>query len=131
MYNTHMAISPKYSKLIDEYLLCFNAQKAGEAVGYKPSTARQAVYKVLQKPEIKEELNRRLQAGRITETEIIARLEAMASGELPTKVVKGSHSREEYDTESATEKLGKIYAMFKDRIDIEIQHLNITDDEDA
>ena len=130
MYNTHMAISRKQSKFLDEYLIDLNASAAYIRAGYSENGARQSAYNLLQDPEIKEELEKRMAKGRMNEAEIIQRLELMAMGEIPTKMVQGAHARQEYDTESATEKLGKIYAMFKDRIDIEIQHLNITDKEE-
>ena len=114
--------------MIDEYLLCFNAQKAGEAVGYAPASARQSAYKALQKPEVKKELEKRFAESRISSSEVIARLEAMALGEMPTKIVQGSHERVEYDQIAAAEKLGKIYALFQDKIDLNISHLNITDE---
>ena len=125
-----MAISAKYSKLLDEYLSCFNAQKAGEAMGYNKAGARQTVYKILQKPEVKEELEKRFAESRVSSSELIARLDAMAMGDLPTKIVTGSHERVEYDTIAAADKLARVYALFHDKIELDISHLNITDKED-
>ena len=131
MYNTHMAISRKRSRFIDEYLIDLNASAAYIRAGYSENGARQSAYKLLQDPEIKEELNKRLKAGRMTSEEIIQRLELMAMGELPTKTVLGAQARKEYNTESATVNLGRTQALFTDKYDLGISHLNITDDEDA
>jgi phage terminase small subunit len=123
-------ISDRYSRFLDEYLVDMNASAAAVRSGYSEASARQTAYKILQKPEVKEELERRLAKSRITQEELIRRLDMMAMGELPTKVIKGSHEREEYDTKAAADSLARVYALFKDSVDLNISHLNITDTEE-
>lgn len=125
-----MAISDRYSKVIDEYLIDLNAQKTGERVGYSAKYARQTVYKILQKPEVKAELEQRMKASRMTSDEVIKRLEAMATGDLATKTtIMGDDVKEEYDVIAATDKMGKIYALFVDKQIVEIDGLEIIDDD--
>lgn len=125
---TKTMISKRYSKVIDVYLENFNAQKTGEICGYKKDLARQTVYKILQKPEVKKELERRYNEARISDAELIARIDAMTKGDLPTKIITGSHEREEYDALGAAEKLARIKSLFVDKVDLNISHLNITDE---
>jgi phage terminase small subunit len=133
-----MPISKQYLRVIDDYLITLNAQKTGVNVGYKETYARQTVYKILQKPEVKAELERRFKASRVSQDEIIARLEAMAAGDLPTKRTLspsrtyGSPTvKEEYDTKAATDSLGRVYALFVDKSIVEIDNLEIIDSEDS
>ena len=128
-YNESM-ISKQYIRLIDEYLIDLNAQKAGERVGYSSKSARQTVYKALQKPEVKAELERRFEKSRMSKGEIVARIEAMAAGDIPTRTVRGSQEREEYDVLAATEKMGKVHALFVDKQIVEIEGLEIIDDDE-
>jgi len=121
-------ISNKHARFLDEYLIDLSPEQAYIRAGYSPNGARQAAYKLLQKPEIKKELEDRFAKSRLSSSDVIARLDKMAIGEIPTKIVKGSHSREEYDTHGAAVSLGKIYALFQDKIDLNISHLNITDE---
>jgi phage terminase small subunit len=121
-------ISARYSRFLDEYLIDLNASAAAIRSGYAEASARSTAYKILQKPDVKEELEKRLAESRISSSELIKRLDMMAMGELPTKVVKGSHEREEYDTKAAADSLARVYALFKDNIDLNISHLNITDE---
>ena len=132
-----MAISKQYMRLIDEYLIDLNAQKAGERVGYSPKTARQTVYKALQKPEVKAELERRFNEGRMTPGEIVARLEDMAAGtrstkriETPSRTYGSPTVREEYDTRGALQDLGKVYALFVDKQIVENIGLEVIDDDE-
>ena len=106
-------------------------------MGYKPDYARQTVYKVLQKPEVKAELQRRMEESRMTPDEIIARFEAMADGLIPTRVIERpsrSHGKptvtREYDTKGVLESLGKVYALFVDKQVVENIGLEIVDDSD-
>lgn len=124
-------ISKRYHAFLDEYLKDFNASQAAIRVGYKEEYAGITANKILKKPEVREELERRFAESRISSSELIARIDAMAAGEQPTKIITGSHAREEYDKLGAAEKLARIYALFQDKIELNISHLNITDDEDT
>jgi len=129
VYNRYMALSKKQERAIDEYLIDFNGQKAGERAGYSKQYARQAVYKILQKPEAKERIAERMRASQASAEEVISRFSAMARGDLPTKVVSGSNAREEFDYIGATERLAKVFALFIDKQEIEYIGLEIIDDD--
>jgi phage terminase small subunit len=129
-YNPNMALSSKYLRFIDEYLKDLNASAAAVRCGYAEPNARMTAYKILQKPEIKEELEKRFAETRISSSELIKRLDLMAMGEIPTKVITGSYERQEYDTKAAADSLARVYALFQDKIELDISHLNITDDKD-
>lgn len=121
-------ISKRYQKFLDEYLKDLNASAAAIRCGYAEASAASTAYKILCKPEVKEELEKRFKEERISSSELIRRLDKMALGEIPTKVVKGSHAREEYDTKAAADSLARVYALFQDKIELNISHLDITDD---
>ena len=127
-----MSITKKQQRIIDEYLVDLNAQKTGVRVGFAPKYARQTVYKNLQKPEVKAELAKRMKASRMTADEVIKRLEAMTMGDAPTKtiIVDGKVVKEEYDVITATDKMGKIYALFVDKQIVENIGLEIIDDDE-
>ena len=122
-----MSISRQHSRFLDEYLIDLDPGAAYVRAGYSPNGARQSAYKLLQKKEIAEELNKRFEASRVSPEEVIQRLDAMARGQLPTKIVEGSHARQEYDTRAAAVDLGKVYALFHDKIELNISHLDIED----
>ena len=126
-----MAITKKQQQFLDEYLFDLNASAAAVRAGYSEASSRQTAYKILQKPEVKEAIENRMQQSRMSANEVIQRLETMSMGLQPTKVVTGAMEREEYDVMGALEKMGKIYALFQDKIELNISHLNITDAEDA
>ena len=130
----------KESKFLDEYMKDYNGAGAARRAGYSEDTARQIAYEILTKPYIKEELKRRFEAGRMSTEEIVARIEGMVEGRIPTKVVKApSHvygkdpviAREEYDTQGAVRDLGKVYALFVDKQIVENIGLEIVDDEES
>ena len=123
-----MALSNKHQRFVNEYLLDLDPAAAYVRAGYSPNGARQAAYKLLQKPEIKAAIEERFDQARISSQELINRLDKMAMGQLPTKRVTGSHARAEFDTLAAADKLARIYALFQDKVELEISHLNITDD---
>lgn len=125
-----MAISKKRLIFIDELFVDMNASAAYIRAGYSPKGARQSAYKLLQNPEVKAEVARRMKESRMTADEVITGLELMALGTAPTKLVTGSHAREEYDLLAAHDKMGKIYALFVDKLDVTVMGLEIIDDDE-
>ena len=121
-------ISKKHSRFLDEYLIDFNASEAYVRAGYSSKNPRQNSYNLLRRPDVKAELERRFNESRLSKSEVIARIDAIADGKIPTKRVEGSQERTEYDYISAAEKLARVYALFQDKIELNISHLNITDD---
>ena len=130
----------KQKAFIDEYMKDYNGGAAAIRAGYSEDSAYEIAYENLRKPQIKEELKRRFQASRMSTEEIVARIEGMVEGRIPTKVVKApSHvygkdpviAREEYDTQGAVRDLGKVYALFVDKQIVENIGLEIVDDEES
>ena len=75
---------------------------------------------------------------RVTPEQIIARLELMAEGSIPTRIVESPSKtygkptqRREYDTKGALQDLGKVYALFVDKQIVENIGLEIVDDEES
>ena len=90
----------------------------------------------MKKPEIKAVVQQNMKDSRMTSDEVIARLEAMALGEIPTKTTEtpsrtyGSPTvKAEYDVISAIDKMGKIYALFVDKQIVQNIGLEIIDDD--
>lgn len=108
----------KQKPFVEYYLQTFNATKAAELAGYKGNnqTLRAVGYENLTKPHIKAAIDRRISEIGVTSDEVIARLSAMARGEIPTKTVDGV---EQFHTESALVHLGRYYKLFTDRLQIQ------------
>ena len=140
MYNDSMSeLTWKQKAFIDEYMKDFNGGAAAVRAGYSEDSAYSIASENLKKPEIKAELQRRYEAGRMSPEDIVARLEAMVEGSIPTKVVEApSHvygkpviQRREFDTRGALQDLGKVYALFVDKQIVENIGLEIVDDDKA
>ena len=138
MTNSNTNLTWKQKAFIDEYMKDYNGTQAAIRAGYSEDSAQQIASENLSKPVIKAELKRRFEAGRMSTEEIVARIEGMVEGRIPTKVVKApSHvygkdpviAREEYDTQGAVRDLGKVYALFVDKQIVENIGLEIIDDE--
>ncbi len=131
-----MPITRKNQKFIDEYMVDLNATQAAIRAGYSVASAYSIASELLKKPEIKAEVLDRMRQSRMTADEVIARHEAMALGEIPTKTIElpsqtwGKPTyRREYDVQGATEKLGKIHALYVDKQIVENIGLEIIDDD--
>ena len=125
-----MAITRKQQKFIDEYFVDLNASAAAVRAGYAEASARQQGSRLLSNVDIKLEIARRMKVSKLTADDVVKALGAMALGATPTKIVEGSHSREEYDLLSAMEKVGKVFALFVDKSIVEIDNLDIVDEEE-
>ena len=138
MYNDSMSdLTWKETKFLDEYMKDFNGAGAARRAGYSEDSAKEIAYEILTKPHIKAELQRRYEAGRMSPEDIVARLEAMAEGTIPTRVVESPSKtygkptqRREFDTRGALQDLGKVYALFVDKQIVENIGLEIVDDND-
>lgn len=106
-----LTLTPKQSKFIDEYLIDLNISKAALRAGYSPKTAPIIGWETMQKPHVKEELNRRsekiLEKTAEKRQWILKELQWVAEqkGELSPKT-------------KSLELLGKYHAMWQDRIDV-------------
>ena len=83
-----MAITRKNQKFIDEYMVDLNATQAAIRAGYSVASARSQSSRMLTNDDIRAEITKRMRDSRMTADEVIARLEAMALGEIPTKTVE-------------------------------------------
>ncbi len=125
-------IENKQAKFVDEYMIDLNATQAAKRAGYSKRTAYAIGCNLLKHVEIRAEIGRRLLETKITGEEIIARLGAMARGEVPTKVTifASGAIRKDFDTIAAVEKIARLYSMFVDTVIIDLDGLNITVDDE-
>ena len=136
MTNSNTDLTWKQKAFIDEYMKDYNGTQAAIRAGYSENSAKEIAYENLTKPHIKEELKRRYESKRMSTEEIVARIEGMVEGTIPTKVVETPSQmygkptlRKEYDTRGALQDLGKVYALFVDKQIVENIGLEIVDDE--
>jgi phage terminase small subunit len=71
-----MALTDKQQVFIDEYLKCYNATEAARKAGYKGNgnTLANVGWENLRKPDIEQEISRRLQASAMSANEVLMRL---------------------------------------------------------
>lgn len=75
-------LTNKQKVFIDEYLKCFNATAAAKAAGYSEKTAYSMGWENLRKPEIKAEIEARLDEVHMGSDEALKLLADMARGDL-------------------------------------------------
>lgn len=121
-------MTEREKQFVINYCNCWNGAKAARQSGYSAASARQIASELLTKPYIREAINKRLAEMKVSQDEIFARLGQMSRGELPTKITKsGSVEKKEYDALSASEKVGKVYAMFVDKLQLDIDGIELVD----
>lgn len=69
-----MALSAKQKAFVNEYLQCWNASEAARRAGYSEKTAGSIGHENLKKPEISEEIARRVADQTMTADEVLIRL---------------------------------------------------------
>lgn len=138
-------LTEKQKAFADYYIECLNATEAARRAGYSKNTVGAIGHENLQKPKIKEYIEKRLAEK---EEERVASQDEVL--EYLTKVMRGEIKEEQVVTENtgdyqskakvvkkkvgpkdrnkAAELLGKRYALFKDNIDIDITGVQIIDD---
>lgn len=131
-----MSITKKQMKFIDELFKDLNATQAAIRSGYSPRSARQIASKMLTKHDIQAEIERRMEASKMSANEVIYRIAHQARGLSPTKVTgrMGKQlafwDQEEYDMLGALDRMGRYYALFTDKLVTEsTMGLEIIDDE--
>lgn len=77
-----MAFTFRQQKFIDEYLRSGNAAKAARTAGYSERTAKSIGHENLTKPDIAEEISRRMSAEAMSPNEVLWRLGRQARGDL-------------------------------------------------
>lgn len=113
-----MALSNKQSVFIREYLVDFNATQAAIRAGYSPKTARSIGSENLTKPDIQDEIRRRIEEQAMSANEVLLRLADMARGDMGDFLDIGSRGFV-IDLEGANEKgLTKLIKKVKQRTTI-------------
>ncbi len=77
-----MALTAKQQAFITEYLLCWNAAEAARLAGYSEATARSIGHENLTKPDIQDEIKRRVSERAMSADEVLVRLAAMARADI-------------------------------------------------
>lgn len=140
-----MALTAKQQAFVDEYLKCWNAAEAARLAGYSEHTARSIGHENLTKPDIAEEIQRRVAERTMTADEVLTRLAEQARNEhgryiaangtvdLPMLIrdgkghlIKGiketAHGKtvEFYDAQAALVHIGKHHGLFKDNLEVNV-----------
>ena len=129
-------LTEKQKAFCDYYIETLNATEAALKAGYSPKTAKQTGYENLNKPYLKNYIDQRLQEledARIADAkEVLAYLTSVMREEVDEEVVVvegdgdfGSRARTIRkavgirDRNKAAELLGRRYALFTDKLDID------------
>lgn len=136
---TDMALNDKQQRFVEEYLIDLNATQAAIRAGYSAKTARQIGDENLSKPDIAEEVRKRIEARmkrtEVTQDEVIDDLRELRDISMGrkairiTEVVKDKdggacpfefdvHVLEAAAAKGAIELLGKHIGMFKDKLQV-------------
>lgn len=146
---TTKTLTDKQRKFIDAYFSCgLNATEAAREAGYSDKTARSIGSENLTKPDIRQEIDRRLAESTMKTDEILARLSSMARGDIGEfldvmpnghamfnldrareagmlhlikkyKVTRQGVELELHDPQRALELLGKHHKLFNDKIEVD------------
>lgn len=136
-----MALSAKQQVFVEEYLITWNASEAARRAGYSEKTAGAIGHENLTKPEIAEEIARRVSDKAMTADEVLIRLAEQARSEQSryltseginlemliadgrAHLVKGiketkyGREIEFYDAQAALVHIGKHHKLFTDNIE--------------
>lgn len=134
-------MTEKQKRFADEYLIDLNATQAAIRAGYSEKTAGQIGEQNLKKLEIQEYIEEQLKqlhnSSMADAQEVIAYLTSVLRGKSKSSVVVGtpigvqeiSKTPDEKERLKAAELLGKYYALFTDRTQVEgIAQVQIIDD---
>lgn len=142
------AMTPKQKRFCDEYLIDLNATQAAIRAGYSVRSAQNSGYQNLEKPPIREYISKRLKEKQSSliakQDEVLRTLTRIMRRQEPdnnlvvTKISKNSYddngnkqvTKEQIpeivktptkisDANKAAELLGKYYALFSDRINVD------------
>lgn len=130
-----MKLTPKQKAFADYYIELGNATEAAIRAGYSKNTAKEVGYENLTKPHIKsyiDERMREIESDRIAKAEeVLAFLSASLRGEVLEEVVSTESIEgmikpvilkkqlSAKDRIKAAELLGKRYALFTEKVDLE------------
>lgn len=137
-----MALSPKQQVFVEEYLATWNATEAARRAGYSEKTAKSIGHENLTKPDIADEIRRRVADKAMTADEVLVRLAEQARNEHGSYIrpdgtvdlagmlrdgkghlIKGFKESkrgavivEFYDAQSALVHIGKHHKLFTDNV---------------
>ena len=128
-------LTVKQQKYVTSYLTHFNGSRAAREAGYSESTAAGMAVTNLRNPNVVRYIKRHLDHYALSSEEVIAKLGAMARGEIPTRTVhrddgNGAVRTETYFEERvALEDVAKAHGLFVDRHQIErIDGIEVVDE---
>lgn len=134
-------MTEKQKRFADEYLIDLNATQAAIRAGYSEKTANRIASENLSKLDIQEYIEEQLKqlhnSSMADAQEVIAYLTSVLRGKSKSSVVVGtpigvqeiSKTPDEKERLKAAELLGKYYALFTDRTQVEgIAQVQIIDD---
>lgn len=114
-------LTNKQNRFVDEYLVDCNATQAAIRAGYSPSTAGSIGFENLKKPEIRNEIKKRLETQselRLGEREAIIRA-------LFSEAMNGREDATATSRVSALDKLARINGLYQAQIHIESLGINM------
>ncbi len=113
-----MALNPKQSRFVYEYLVDLNATQAAIRAGYSVATARSIGHENLTKPDIAAAISE-AQRQRVTRTEIS---QDWVLSELRDTYHEAREHHQQGPALRALELMGKHLGMFTDRVDVQLLH---------
>lgn len=102
-----MALSKKRKAFINEYLKCWNASEAARKAGYSPRSAGSIGHEILQIPEVRQEIQQRLDEMKMSADEVLMLL---------SKRARNTGDKEQV---RALELIGKHHKLFTDKGEID------------
>lgn len=108
-------LTNKQRQFIEHYITCLNSAEAARRAGYSEKTARSIGSENLTKPDIQEEVQRRLAETAMTADEVIARLADQSRASLEDFVTIGKNGPH-IDLAKAR-RLGKLHLLKRFRMD--------------
>lgn len=141
-----MGFTKKQRVFIEEYLKCWNATEAALRAGYSERTAYSIGSENLSKPEIKDEIDRRVKEKTMSADEVLTRLAEQARNEqalyimpggyvdLPQLIADGKQHLikgikdtkygqvvEFVDSQAALFQIGRHHKLFTDRVEMDAE----------
>ena len=134
-------MTDKQKRFCDEYLVDFNATQAAIRAGYSIKSAKQIAQQNLTKLDLKEYIEKRIAEKQsqliATQDEVLRYLTSVLRGEQKEQTLKmagvGFQEVEEINTSTkdrlkAAELLGKAYGAFRDKVDVNLEPVQIVND---
>ena len=128
-----MGLTPKQIRFIEEYTgpSNLNGTRAAIAAGYSEKSAGLIASENIRKPYIRDAIAKRLREFSMTADEATERMASMSRGEASTKLVIKSGDKpfvnEEFNTESATDKMLRLHGSYDQPEGGEVKFLIIRD----